>query len=93
MTTARGVAALIAERPALESTIETILRADEPFAFDDLAADSGTFGELVAAELVGSCSHGAPSNSTRGTSAGPSTTTTISKSLRRCPMARCSAVS
>ena len=52
MTTAREVADLIAERPALESAIEAVLRADEPFTFDDLAVDSGAFGELVAAGVV-----------------------------------------
>jgi dolichyl-diphosphooligosaccharide--protein glycosyltransferase len=52
MTTAREVADLVAERPALEPAIEAALRADEPFTFDDLAIDSGAFGELVAAGVV-----------------------------------------
>ena len=52
MVTARRVADLVADRPALESAIQTTLDAEEPFTFDDLAIDSGAFGEIVGAGIV-----------------------------------------
>ncbi|RNJ27081.1 STT3 domain-containing protein [Halosegnis longus] len=52
MVTARRVADLVADRPALESAIRTTLDAEEPFTFDDLAIDSGAFGEIVGAGIV-----------------------------------------
>ncbi|PSQ53019.1 hypothetical protein BRD20_04800 [Halobacteriales archaeon SW_8_65_20] len=52
METARRVAELVADRPALEAAIRTVLDAEEPFTFDELAIDSGAFGEIVAAGVV-----------------------------------------
>lgn len=45
---------LLAERPAIEEALESVLAADEsgPWAFDDVDVDSGTFGELVSRGIV-----------------------------------------
>lgn len=52
MVTAEEVSDLLAERPELESSIEAVLSAEEPFTVHDVAVDSGTFGELVAKGVV-----------------------------------------
>ncbi|WP_254535986.1 STT3 domain-containing protein [Halomarina litorea] len=56
MTDARPVADLLAERPDLEpavrAALETDRRADGPWTFADLDADSGAFGELVSRGVV-----------------------------------------
>jgi dolichyl-diphosphooligosaccharide--protein glycosyltransferase len=52
MTTAGDVRALIDDRPELEPAVEAVLAADAPFTFDDLAVDSGRFGELVSRGVV-----------------------------------------
>jgi dolichyl-diphosphooligosaccharide--protein glycosyltransferase len=55
MTDEREVAAVLAERPELESALEAIRDVDddqETWTFDDLSMDSGTFGEVVSEGLV-----------------------------------------
>ncbi|RAW46456.1 hypothetical protein DQW50_03540 [Halorubrum sp. 48-1-W] len=45
---------LLAERPAVEAALESVLAVDGsgPWAFDDVDVDSGTFGELVSRGIV-----------------------------------------
>jgi dolichyl-diphosphooligosaccharide--protein glycosyltransferase len=52
MVTAGDVRSLLADRPELAPAVEAVLAADEPFSFDDLAIDSGQFGELVSRGIV-----------------------------------------
>ncbi|WP_135366074.1 LamG-like jellyroll fold domain-containing protein [Halosimplex halophilum] len=49
-----ATADLVESRPAAEDALRDILAADEsgPWSFDDVAVDSGTFGEIVAAGIV-----------------------------------------
>ncbi|MFD1585879.1 STT3 domain-containing protein [Halorientalis brevis] len=55
MTDERDVATVLAERPELESALESIRSVDdahETWTYDDLSIDSGTFGEVVSEGLV-----------------------------------------
>ncbi|MFC7156799.1 STT3 domain-containing protein [Halomarina halobia] len=57
MTDARAAADLLRERPDLEPAVRAALAVDadrerEPWTFDDVAVDSGAFGELVARGVV-----------------------------------------
>lgn len=55
MTDERGPVSLLEERPKLESALETVLDVDsdhEGWTFQDVAIDSGEFGELVSHEIV-----------------------------------------
>ncbi|MFB6179900.1 MAG: STT3 domain-containing protein [Halorientalis sp.] len=55
MTDEREVATVLAERPDLESALESIRAVDddaESWTFEDLSIDSGTFGEVVSEGLV-----------------------------------------
>jgi len=49
-----ATADLVESRPAAEDALRDILAADEsgPWTFDDVAVDSGTFGEIVATGIV-----------------------------------------
>lgn len=52
MPTAGEVRDLLDERPDLEPAVEAVLDPEPPFTFDDVAIDSGAFGELVARGVV-----------------------------------------
>ncbi|WP_435063668.1 STT3 domain-containing protein [Halobaculum sp. EA56] len=52
MVTAREVATLLDERPDLEPAVEAVLEPTEPWTFEDVDADSGSFGELVSRGVV-----------------------------------------
>ncbi|WP_254545784.1 STT3 domain-containing protein [Halomarina pelagica] len=57
MTDARAAADLLRERPDLEPAVRAALAVDadrerEPWTFEDVAVDSGAFGELVARGVV-----------------------------------------
>jgi len=55
MTDDGRVAALLADRPDLESPLAALLDVDdeaETWTFDDVPVDSGAFGELVARDIV-----------------------------------------
>lgn len=55
MADERDAAAMLAERPELASALESVRPIDddaETWTFEDVPIDSGTFGELVSADLV-----------------------------------------
>jgi dolichyl-diphosphooligosaccharide--protein glycosyltransferase len=52
MTDAAEVRSLLDDRPDLESAVEVVMRADEPWEFDDVDIDSGELGELVSHGVV-----------------------------------------
>jgi len=52
MVTARDVSDLLDERPDLEPAIDAVLEPEEPWTFDDVEVDSGSFGELVSRGIV-----------------------------------------
>lgn len=55
MADERDVEAVLADRPGLESALESIRAVDDAhdtWTFDDLSLDSGTFGQLVSEGLV-----------------------------------------
>ncbi|WP_336001818.1 STT3 domain-containing protein [Halorientalis halophila] len=55
MADERDVAATLAERPELASALDSVRPVDDDmdtWTFEDVPVDSGTFGELVAADLV-----------------------------------------
>ena len=55
MTDAREVRSLVADRPALEPALESLLETDEThdtWTFDETDLDSGAFGELVSEGVV-----------------------------------------
>ena len=55
MTDAREVRSLVADRPALEPALESLLETDDAhdtWTFDDTGLDSGAFGELVSEGVV-----------------------------------------
>jgi dolichyl-diphosphooligosaccharide--protein glycosyltransferase len=52
MVTAREVRDLLDERPDLEPALEAVLEPPAPWTFEDVAVDSGAFGELVSRDIV-----------------------------------------
>ena len=52
MVSAREVRDLLDERPDLEPALEAVLEPQAPWTFDDVAVDSGAFGELVSRDIV-----------------------------------------
>lgn len=52
MVDGQDVEELLTERPDLESAVETVLDVEEPFEFDKVDIDSGSFGELVSHGVV-----------------------------------------
>lgn len=58
MATAGEVRDLLEERPDLEPALEAVLEPEAPFDFDDVAVDSGPFGELVSRGIVESVDGG-----------------------------------
>ena len=61
MTAAREVADLLTERPDLESPLRAVLAIDDEkprWAYDDVAVDSGEFGELVSRDIVSKTANG-----------------------------------
>ncbi|MDS0259765.1 hypothetical protein NDI56_10220 [Haloarcula sp. S1CR25-12] len=61
MSDERGPSTLLADRPELESALETVLAVDaeqDGWTFDDVAVDSGVFGELVSRDIVESDGEG-----------------------------------
>jgi len=61
MSDERGPSTLLADRPELESALETVLAVDgeqDAWTFDDVEVDSGAFGELVSRDIVESDGEG-----------------------------------
>jgi dolichyl-diphosphooligosaccharide--protein glycosyltransferase len=52
MVSTGDVQDLLAERPDLELALEAILVPEEPWTFEDVDVDSGSFGELVGHNIV-----------------------------------------
>lgn len=57
--TARNVRKFVDERPELEPAIRTVLAAEEPFTFDNVDLDSGTYGEIVTSSVATKTDSGA----------------------------------